>query len=139
MDCWNAGKRNFVLLRAHKHADAPYPLGLLRARCERPHSRAAKGDNTFSPSNMDCHATLPRGHATEETMTHPVVLRCGISTRLMSLVGQKPRPSQPRHVSFRRLRTLVRANIRWSSRPTLLKQPVRRRQTLAGALGCVVA
>jgi hypothetical protein len=36
MDCWNAGKRNFVLLRAHKHADAPYPLGLLRARCERP-------------------------------------------------------------------------------------------------------
>src|SRR5271166_1146505 len=29
-------------------------------------------------------------------------------------------PSQPRHVSFRRLRTLVRASIRWSSRPTLL-------------------
>jgi hypothetical protein len=92
MDCWNAGKRNFVLLRAHKHADAPYPLGLLRARCERPHSRAAKGDNTFSPSNMDCHATLPRGHATEETITHPVVLRCGISTRLMSLVGHLRNP-----------------------------------------------
>jgi hypothetical protein len=37
--------------------------------------------------------------------------------------GQKRRPSQPRHVSFRRLRTLVRASIRWSSRPTLLSAP----------------
>jgi hypothetical protein len=36
-------------------------------------------------------------------------------------LGQKPRPSRPRHVSFRRLRTLVRASIRWSSRPTLLR------------------
>jgi hypothetical protein len=33
-------------------------------------------------------------------------------------------PSQPRHVSFRRLRTLVRTAIRWSSRPTLLRKAV---------------
>jgi hypothetical protein len=47
MDCWNAGKRNFVLLRAHKHADSPYPLGLLRARRERPRRRAAEqGENS---------------------------------------------------------------------------------------------
>jgi hypothetical protein len=32
-----------------------------------------------------------------------------------SATGQKPRPSQPRHVSFHRLRTLVRASIRWST------------------------
>jgi hypothetical protein len=41
----------------------------------------------------------------------------------MSELGQKQRPSQPRHVSFRRLRTLVHENIRWSSRPTLLSRP----------------
>jgi hypothetical protein len=35
-------------------------------------------------------------------------------------MGQKRRPSQPRRVSFRQLRTLVRASIRWSSRPVLL-------------------
>jgi hypothetical protein len=44
----------------------------------------------------------------------------------MSLMGQKPHPSQPRHVSFRRLRTLDRASIRWSSRPTLLRGRSRR-------------
>jgi hypothetical protein len=39
----------------------------------------------------------------------------------MTAAGQKRRSSQPRHVSFRRQRTLVRASIRWSSRPTLLR------------------
>jgi hypothetical protein len=29
MACWNAAKRDFVLLPAHKHADAPHPLRLL--------------------------------------------------------------------------------------------------------------
>jgi hypothetical protein len=47
-------------------------------------------------------------------------LRCGISLWPWS-GGQKPRPSQPHHVSFRRQRTLGRASIRWSSRPTLLR------------------
>jgi hypothetical protein len=32
----------------------------------------------------------------------------------MTSSGQKRRPSQPHHVSFRRLRTWVRASIRWS-------------------------
>jgi len=36
MACWNAAKRDFVLLRAYKHADAPHPLALLRACRERP-------------------------------------------------------------------------------------------------------
>jgi hypothetical protein len=44
--------------------------------------------------------------------------KCG---PLISEMGQKPRPSQPRHVSFRRQRTLDRASIRWSCRPTLLR------------------
>ena len=36
MACWNAAKRDFVLLRAHKHADAPHLLRLLRMRRKRP-------------------------------------------------------------------------------------------------------
>ena len=36
MACWNAVKRDFVLLPAHKHADAPHPLRLLRMRRQRP-------------------------------------------------------------------------------------------------------
>jgi hypothetical protein len=47
-------------------------------------------------------------HATERRIPHRDVLRCGIFDRPMSARGQKQRPSQPRHVSFRRLRTLVR-------------------------------
>jgi hypothetical protein len=43
--------------------DAPHPLGVLRARRERPRDRAAKHDDEFSPSDMDCHMTLPWGHA----------------------------------------------------------------------------
>src|SRR5262249_40089078 len=35
---------------------------LLRVRRERPHSRrATKRDNQFSPLDVDCHVTLPRG------------------------------------------------------------------------------
>jgi hypothetical protein len=37
-------------------------------------------------------------------------LICGLVSN-----GQKRRPSQPRHVSFRQLRTLIRASIRWSN------------------------
>jgi hypothetical protein len=39
-------------------------LRLLRVRRKRPpNCRAAKRDNKFSPSDVDCHATLPGGHA----------------------------------------------------------------------------
>ena len=41
MACWNAAKRDFVLLRAYKHADAPHPLALLCACGERPRRGAA--------------------------------------------------------------------------------------------------
>ena len=41
MVCWNAAKRDFVLLRAYKHADAPHPLALLCACGERPRRGAA--------------------------------------------------------------------------------------------------
>jgi Sel1 repeat len=47
----------------------------------------------------------------------------------MSLMGQKPRPSQPRHVSFHPLRTLDRASIRWST--ALLSHGVGRCHPLA--------
>src|SRR5215472_12910252 len=57
---------------------------LLRPRCERPRGRAAERDNEFSPSNVDCHVTLPRGgrvHAMEETISRfsggrTTLLRC---------------------------------------------------------------
>jgi hypothetical protein len=46
----------------HEHADAPRALALLRARRDRPSSGcAAKRDNEFSPSNVDCHVTPSRG------------------------------------------------------------------------------
>jgi hypothetical protein len=67
-----------------QQANASDLYRLLRARRERPRCRAAERDNKFSPPNVDCHATLPRGHAME-TITHPVMLRCGISTRLTPL------------------------------------------------------
>ena len=45
-----------------QHADPPHALALLRARRDRPSSgRAAKRDNEFSPSNVDCNVTLPWG------------------------------------------------------------------------------
>src|SRR6516162_2731306 len=45
-----------------KHADTPYALSLLRLRRERPCRRhATQRGYQFSPSDMDCHATLPWG------------------------------------------------------------------------------
>src|SRR5262249_28999762 len=35
-----------------------------------PRCCAAHRDNEFSAPDMDCHATLPRGHATERTVSH---------------------------------------------------------------------
>jgi hypothetical protein len=43
----------------------------------------------------------------------------------MSLVGHNRCPSQPCHVSFRRLQTLVRTSICWSSRPSQWLSPAR--------------
>jgi len=41
--------------------DATHSRRLLRTRRERQRRRAAaKRDNKFSPSNVDCHATFPR-------------------------------------------------------------------------------
>ena len=61
---------------------------LLCACSERPGcSRATKRDDEFSPSDVDCHATLPRGSCNRETISHLDVLRCGNSIRLKSLVG----------------------------------------------------
>ena len=43
-----------------EHADAPHPLGLLRARRKRPCGcRASQCEYEFSPSDVDCHATTP--------------------------------------------------------------------------------
>ena len=63
---------------------------LLRARHERPCSRAAQCGYQFTPSNMDCQP--PTGvMQLEGTISHLDVLRCGISNRPMSVEGHKPR------------------------------------------------
>jgi hypothetical protein len=54
---------------------------VLRAHHERPRRRTAKRDDEFSSPDMDWHATLRRGHATEGTISHMDVLCCGISNR----------------------------------------------------------
>jgi hypothetical protein len=45
----------------HQRADHPHPLGLLRAQREWTYRRGAKRGNEFSPSDVDCHVTLPWG------------------------------------------------------------------------------
>src|SRR5262249_32499182 len=51
-----------MLAARHDHADAPHAVALLRPRGQRPRCcRAAKRDYEFSPSDMNRHATLPRG------------------------------------------------------------------------------
>jgi hypothetical protein len=63
---------------------------LLRVRNERPRTRhAAQRGYEFSPSDTDCHVTLPWGHATGRTISHANVLRCGISNRPMSARGHR--------------------------------------------------
>jgi hypothetical protein len=48
--------------KIHEHADPPHPLALLRARRERPRYRyAAERGYEFSPSDVNCHVTLPWG------------------------------------------------------------------------------
>ena len=48
--------------RGHEHADAPHPLGLLRARRERPRSRrAAEQRDELAASDESCHLIPPAG------------------------------------------------------------------------------
>src|SRR5258707_932286 len=51
-----------VFVAPHEYADAPHAVALLRARRKRPRSCCpAERDYEFSPSDVDCHAPLPRG------------------------------------------------------------------------------
>ena len=50
--------------------------------------------HTLSPSDF-------RGSIADWRGSVRCLLQCGILVGLMSAAGQKPRPSQPRHVSFR--------------------------------------
>src|SRR5262245_40590465 len=60
------GKRRAAEESYHRHR------WLLRARRDRPRRRAAQCEYEFSPSDVDCHATLPPGgrvHAIEGTIS----------------------------------------------------------------------
>src|SRR5262249_54574673 len=43
--------RGVVFIVRKEHADAPHPLALLRARCERPCRRAAEATEEYTPPN----------------------------------------------------------------------------------------
>jgi hypothetical protein len=40
-----------VFVARHEHADAPYPVALLRSRRERPHGRSTEERDEFAPLN----------------------------------------------------------------------------------------
>ena len=46
--------------RGHQHANAPHPLGLLRARRERPRRCAAQQANELTPSHSRPSSTMTR-------------------------------------------------------------------------------
>jgi hypothetical protein len=49
-----------VFVALHEQADAPHPVGPLRARRERPRgSRAAERSDEFAPSKANAHLALP--------------------------------------------------------------------------------
>jgi len=56
MECRNASEL-FRIVRGggNQHADSPHPVALLRARCQRPHSRTAKPCDEFPPP----HRVMP--------------------------------------------------------------------------------
>src|ERR1700738_4668598 len=63
-----------------QHCDAPHPLALLRTRHDRPRCcRAAKRSYEFTPADVNCHATLPRGSCSCNGGTIPRFARavCG--------------------------------------------------------------
>jgi hypothetical protein len=103
-------------------ADPRDLIWLLRACRERPGCRAAEQDDEAAPFQLIVFRQVAarRLAAYRRSVTKSGLVQCRISVGLPSVVGQKQRPSQPRHVSFHRLRTLVHASIRWSSRPNLL-------------------
>ena len=66
--CRNAAMRacpfRIVRGRGHEHADAPHPLGLLRARRERPRRRrAAEQRDELAPSHVEHGGPLPGASA----------------------------------------------------------------------------
>src|SRR5262249_32403988 len=70
---------------AHQHPDAPHPVGLLRARRERPRSRrAAECGQQFPPSDGDCHTPLPREGAFAKIPRHE---RAVLTARPSARVG----------------------------------------------------
>src|SRR5262249_51826763 len=48
-----------VLVVRHEHADAPYPVALLRACRKRPRRRGAECSDEIAPSKANAHLTLP--------------------------------------------------------------------------------
>ena len=115
-------------LPTHK-ADAQYPHSLLGPRDERASGNsAAKRDNNFSPPDLDCHATLPRGSCKRRGRYHTwTCCAAGFQTGLCRL-GVKPGSRRVgAYVSFRRLRTLRLARRVFGARLTRQPRLLRRK------------
>src|SRR5262249_45109297 len=66
----------------HEHAEAPRPLALLRARCERPRRRAAEQRDEIASFHWPVPPVL-------RTKDSTALLGCGISTLPVSELGSK--------------------------------------------------
>src|SRR5262249_558891 len=113
LKCSNASQHfGIVLGERMQERHATCALALLRARRERPRRRAGKCDNELSPSNMDCHVTLPWGSYATGNIT--TVRVCGKSAYAPKLTGKadvlqwqlgaKRRPEQVQRKGTRRKR-----------------------------------
>ena len=75
-----------------EHADATHPVGLLRARGERPHQCcAAQSSYEFPPSDIDRHWTLHRGHAHRIIAKDSTPRLVGLSPTSRCADGEKTR------------------------------------------------
>ena len=76
-----------------EHADAPHPLGLLRARRKRPRGRrAAEKRDELAPFHYPMSPVLPAERIAYLSYGRSL-LRCGISVRPMSQMGQNRKGS----------------------------------------------
>src|SRR5262249_12903457 len=77
-----------VRSRGHQHADAPYPIALLRARRERPRCRrAAEQRHELASFQWLMSPVLPIGRIAHLGGAEDL-LHCGISSRAMAAMGQ---------------------------------------------------
>jgi hypothetical protein len=84
------GKSSWLLSapRSQKHADAPHPVGLLRARRKRPSRRAAAEQRDELTSFQGLHALAPRREIRSSITDCRRSCQCSLRCRLTAALGQ---------------------------------------------------